>query len=1418
MSQLIAEREKSKAANYNSDVTCPQGQAEAEGPDDRLQPQNGPSVQQSNQLIMGQLSINNNLVNHPASSPYLKLGNDSDLIQGVKGRDPMDDLGPITCQIPAKLDFSQEQCLVAQFQNGPAQFQNGPRPMGHHLMNFQANQQFAQEHQMKSPMYIQHSPYRQSPNNPINFNPLANQPQTVGTQQMQNSNFSFTIQGTGNFTMQQNANFAFQSANPRMGQPLHPHMAPIMHLQQNDQRFAGPMFAQAQVQGNVYQVGIPGHAMYNNAYPQANDGHWNEPAKQKVKRTRTKRERKKYNTVLDPSCHNIDIRRMNSPKVSPPKVKMASFLDNPTAFLAQQTEMVNNSIASMHSSPLHFKSPTTVAATQYPQSHHGGKGIMPEKSPTLTGCQTLHRMLSKSDTSCGGGANRGCTPVDGCSASNVDASTHSCPSSNSMNSAAQTSHHVDQKMADTEGSSNVDDGRLDSDDAQQLGDSASSRVSNTSPVPLSSSSPMNSPQQTNPQARATLTPVPRLKHLPKLKCMPDNLKQTYIKIASGPQNEQSIQENNMQEQMPNSGTPVTCVNVFNKGGANNFPASSLLSAAARAQVVQQTNQGQLNMLIGSQMIGSQTSAQVQFSLNQDISSQTINGQFQIQAKSEAVSSMGNKAMTSNSAQQVLFQQVSNTGYLQVNPPSLASQSCNAFCMQDSDQAHLQMAGMDQRLDPQALDSIRSCLSLAALSNAPSEQLAGMKHEKASDWPLMQMEYIAAQSNDKQSSAFQTAPKFMGVQSDMVPMTGEDQCMNPMLLGQTSINILSHSVPVVSNPNMPLPVATNVANTIAQVIPAVGLSQSSMGLSQPVMQMVNTLGIPTLSNPMLMAGQMVGAEESQQVTASNGVMSDNPAQSTSDSSKPLAELIQLTNARNSGLCAATMSNAYRSPDNGQLIASDQNTAPALVQTATTATTQVVFVPNMQMPVLQVMGPNPQADKPCIPQLYVPNQNINMHSVVGPPHMPSAAPQITIPQQNVNPAQVWNGLSGMNVTSVQVQTLQLQQQLLQQMQGMQALLSQLQGVATHGSSDSVVKPTEQSMPAQFEESKNPESENNLKLNEDVVDESAEKAAGLGNTLSNDKGEITDAGDAESIGDNALEDCESPDIICSSEIGGSSPHAIETDPFVRQSNEITEQTAKQLCNQLAPLEVKQEENAHDEKIMDSNAGNTCGSHADPNADAKCDTRSSVVEQKYTQEGGNRPADATSCLPVEMKEETCDNRTLPGQVPDVKKELPFIEEPSSIEVCSKVTIQVKEVTFESKQMRLGDANIVMKTEVFTSDGEDHESALAFANPEQQTALDLSRDHAGFVSQTMTSSVDERPHDNKEAIVENGNPGGQSSSSAGAGSGGIVDASDGGESFVSDEIHSDIADGGVDLPLAAKSFKRHHDLSMEDTWYNEGK
>ena len=307
------------------------------------------------------------------------------------GRDPMEDLGPITCQIPPKLQFMemspgqmrqhQQYMMTQQMLPGHHQVSGQGGVPANNMLQYQPQQHmFAQ--QMAQPFQDQFSNKTVNMAGMLQSPPLQNVPSmqhqqqqhNVNLQPLANMNPNMAMTFTGAAPQMQpspgagGGGFVLRPGGPIMQQTGHQGAPPGALLQVH------PGLMQQQEAGSNMLMFPPNMqpAMNNAAFGSQSaamlvkseklappfppmDAMWQEsrqtaPTK---KRTRKKKERRKYNSILDRAspCPNIDVRHISrdsrtSSSTTPPApiTTVASFLENPAAFLAQQTAIVNSSM------------------------------------------------------------------------------------------------------------------------------------------------------------------------------------------------------------------------------------------------------------------------------------------------------------------------------------------------------------------------------------------------------------------------------------------------------------------------------------------------------------------------------------------------------------------------------------------------------------------------------------------------------------------------------------------------------------------------------------------------------------------------------------------------------------------------------------------------------------------------------------------------------------------------------------------------------------------------------------------------------------------------------------------------------------------------------------------------------------------
>ena len=399
------------------------------------------------------------------------------------------------------------------------------------------------------------------------------------------------------------------------------------------------------------------------------DQAWQEKKKPKPKKTRAKKEKKKPSNVFE-SCTpppNVDVSVLKDQGRGPiPKVKTStppaaqtssSFLDNPTAFLAEQTALISSSLTSTLSSP--------------PQSSSGGasadgKSTDHAESETVDGESSKRSSISESVET----TSSPNVVVHNTSSSGIGTAGTSVSSSNSVSSLAAAVGAVMSNVAKTamESSSSSIPGALSSNESH-----LSSNLSDTN-IFTEDHCESLSPEDSNEECPAlteTMTPSSVVHHTP------DSSKEEFSEESSTDTSASVKVQSLANGAVPNITTEIlskfgpslvtasiqekaslhvggpallsqtlisagpdkpefgsrpkgsynTLQQMLGHQTANQFPASKLLSAAARAQMAQQNlGQNGTELFIGPQSVPNLHLVQplgVKSSTNPVVSSQCI---------------------------------------------------------------------------------------------------------------------------------------------------------------------------------------------------------------------------------------------------------------------------------------------------------------------------------------------------------------------------------------------------------------------------------------------------------------------------------------------------------------------------------------------------------------------------------------------------------------------------------------------------------------------------------------------------------------------------------------------------------------------------------------------------------------------------
>ncbi|KAL5010176.1 hypothetical protein ScPMuIL_012481 [Solemya velum] len=1041
----------------------------------------------------------------------------------AKGRsnifhDPADELGPITCHVPRKLDFSHErsgmdclQNMVANYQNvdnfGMPCFQQSP---------IAVQTVFPPDHLKNQPVFVQSSPVQNPMGSPQNFGCVPN-PGVVG------NSFAVNIsQGANPVALQHSPGFMVPNS------PMSPANAGggslLQVSPQQPHRFAAPGFDHPSVlQGGVYHLSSQhGSLVMNNVYPHVNEVMWVEQKEVKVKKSKAEKKKEKIKNIYESGTPppNVDVRQLKDGGRGPiPKQKiekMATFLENPTAFMAQQAALVNDSLSSGQTSPLHNILPdipevsssitaktssdtqsTASSATTVSTTTTSSSPSKPKHLPLATTKPPVESERSSSTAT----SPKASSPTETDITSAIVSKLESQPTTSEPSGGSQS-----ESNTPTSSTSN-DSIQPDSVSAAEL--KMPSSVVHHPPTPQ----PEDSSHTPGPQPSASNATTPTVtsasaKTQAKNK-YPPTTNSTKISVSStaSPVPTHSTQNSNAQAQVSiptqgglisttlqgqfqsqgqslGSGVGMNAIQqVLGHHGTNEFPASSLLSAAARAQLSQQN---QLNLLMAQQMCGNQP---LQYNFNPSVQ----NNNAAISAEVLAKAGCGNMVdclslgTTPAGNNHLLLQQA--TEAVPTTVPSVIPSGVNFTSMQGVPLTMMLpqiQTNVSQNLPFQGnvLQNPLATIQTVAPTGADEKGVHTVA-KPVSSQAMNDMQKPGEKSGSEGAIGDSKIPE--DVQTPVAAPDQEaiiGQCLNPQVLAQNNFNypVVSVNTPM---PPISVPMVTAVTNSLTQVIPAAGVSQSVFN-QQSILQLINTMNVPTLQNsPLLFAANpqdgIQNAFLGNPMTAANHYLSNindcsaprlvNPTETLSDnSSKTFLDGATSIPVSRGGDTPKEMGGALQKPQftstnphnphidiSSKAMNTDKlplsPTSEALLQATNTSATQVLLLPNVQMPLLQVLGTNQLTinttiDKSGIPQFPVASQ---------PPDLQAMLAQIQnmtsmgIPINMAGMQQMWNGVSaGNNLTAMQIQALQLQQQLLQQiqqLQGMQTVINQmnLQGLA-------------------------------------------------------------------------------------------------------------------------------------------------------------------------------------------------------------------------------------------------------------------------------------------------------------------------------------------------------------------------------------
>ncbi|XP_021341670.1 uncharacterized protein LOC110442400 isoform X2 [Mizuhopecten yessoensis] len=1023
------------------------------------------------------------------------LSDGSYVKSGSASSDPSDDLGPISSSKVVKLDFShgrasQEDCSIPPGSSIPSD--NSPGQTSHFLQHqnqLTVQTVFSQEH-LKEQVFIQQSP----------TNPLRNSPGygfIPPNHTLPCGNFGSNIPcGSSPVNVPQNMGVVVQG--------VHQGNFPVYQLQNASNRFMNPQLDQNHIMaGTPYHMNAmhgmgfggrppfsvsPQQSMYHPPNPvyQSVDPLWTEKKKSKPKKSKAKKEKQKVNSVFesDTPPPNVDVSQLHDQGRGPiPKVKSSSsFLENPTAFLAEQTALISNSMTSTLSSPT-CSAGNTSESTSTSVSKDGkndtvdGDVVIKAKSVSQTSSSSVMNTTSISLPKPIFTSTQALAPVcGGTVVMSKESSSFIKPSQHPLESAG-----IFLKLPSTISESHIqlpdtNQDMFTKDRCESLSpDSGSESLVFTETITPSSvvhHTPSNTEEdggsKNDSQTKDKNFPTDKTVvttqvlnvtgHNVSMPCKTVNDDHTREKSSpldtSGPRFNRNAGGTNLIQQM------------LGHHSSTEFPASNLLSAAARAQMVQQQH-SHMNIMINQQ----QPVPNIQISQSFPMA---INP-----GSSLPVGVDGKLAPTST-----VIGAGADCG------PMIVNQSLSGGLGVVTNPSH--SGSIVSALQGQASTDCSSSLPTSFGKSYTGEQ----DSETCGPGTDTISKILAQPVNGINTTALLKQGNFDG---NLMKHLGSLPVQSVM--GPASMNTLDHVQTNSVNTPMPpisLPLVTAVTNSLTQVIPAIGTNGSQNLLSQQaMMNLFNNLGLNTMQNSsannqgaqMVLTGQVLPQDNMSCLSLVNSAVGPNTYLNGINQSQfqrfigcnNLAQNIDMGNMvsgqrdlmdpnvlnkagptmtqlipsdHQGGAMQMKSAMATQSDDLQDQVNKMQLPCEQVLPSVTTSSGQMVLLPNVQMPLLQVLNANQMsaASNPAMldktagcgiqQQPYPIQSQADIQALIG--QLQAGLTQVGTPLNMMNVQQVWNNLTtGSNLTAMQLQTLQLQQQLLQQiqqLQGMQTLISQ------------------------------------------------------------------------------------------------------------------------------------------------------------------------------------------------------------------------------------------------------------------------------------------------------------------------------------------------------------------------------------------
>ncbi|KAL3837172.1 hypothetical protein ACJMK2_022548 [Sinanodonta woodiana] len=682
----------------------------------------------------------------------------------------------------------------------------------------------------------------------------------------------------------------------------------INHI--GNQRFHGPGMDPRFQYGSNFPgcppVGMP-------SCTQTGDFLWVSPRKNKAKRTRIKKEQKKIKNLYDSDSPppNVDVSILKDGGKGPiPKQKIASFLENPTAFLEQQTALVNNSISSTNSSPKRPDSVESYIGKEFTKQENSESSV--PHSPMEIDSRTVVSSPDKSSFS----KQQEFSPSNLCSSKSGSPGLESNKKEGSpimkvsvSSSTPCTSVSLNRLPTNSGISTSASSSPSDSPAATSISGEQEDSKFNPNSKPAFSTPPTpttvvhHTPNTTlaktshvassGIQASVTV-PASHFKHandkisarptvtLPKgvLQNLPPHFSQANIPQLSCPQTYQCNVFDNGAAIFTGapSNVGLSSLQQVLSGNLTNseFPASNLLSAAAKAQFLQQN---QLQMILAQQMAAGTTGVNINSNMNS-----VIGGVYNMSMQSSPdiihkVTAGGGGVGSQGSFEaggpimtvanhminpMISLQQNQNVSQAAVVTSAAIPNSQVAMMMPGTYAGVQSIAPQTQTMIQNLLMPTNPVVTVSDSIKMLQQQLMNVRG--VSETCGMKLPNIPSKEVEPMASSQGNAAEILG----NLALNWKDNCFPsvPSLvqqaLQQTNMNtpsLLSPFQMIGMNPAVPFiphtmaPFVSNSVSMPSQSVPTMGVSPTVLG-QQPVLQIFNSIGLPGIDIGQL---QMQGGQ-------------------------------------------------------------------------------------------------------------------------------------------------------------------------------------------------------------------------------------------------------------------------------------------------------------------------------------------------------------------------------------------------------------------------------------------------------------------------------------------------------------------------------------------------------------------------------